>query len=161
MHKLRISPVRADRLYQQNHTGLYRSDDRGETWVDIGAGKGLSSTFGFAAAVHPRNADMFYAVPLTSAESRFFPDGRAVVWRTQDAGASWQRLTAGLPQRNAWQVVLREGMATDGWDPLGLYFATTTGEIYASRNEGETWTECASRLPQVLSIDAGALAPEG
>lgn len=156
MHKLRISPVRADRLYQQNHCGIYRSDDRGENWIDIGTGRGLPSTFGFAAAVHPRDADTFYVVPLEGAETRYFPEGRAAVWRTRNAGASWERLSAGLPQQDAWQVVLREGMAVDGQDPLGVYLATTTGEVYASRDEGETWRECCRHLPQVVSVEAAA-----
>jgi photosystem II stability/assembly factor-like uncharacterized protein len=151
VHKLVMSPVDLDRLYQQNHCGMHRSDDGGHTWVEIT--EGLPSDFGFAAAAHPHDRDTFYVIPLDPGHGRCMPDGRAAVWRTRDAGSTWQRLERGLPQRNAHLGVLREGLAIDSLDVPGLYFGTSTGQVFASADEGETWTEIASYLPAIASVE--------
>ena len=131
---------------------MYRSDDGGVSWQSIE--KGLPSTFGFPAAVHPRDPATLFLVPLNGdTAGRFVPDGRAAVWRTRDAGANWQALRAGLPQENAFIGVLRQAMATDRHDPAGVYFGTTTGELYASADEGETWTTVAKHLPAIHSVE--------
>ncbi|HEY6075674.1 MAG TPA: hypothetical protein VIV36_02475, partial [Gaiella sp.] len=104
VHKLVMSPVETDRLYQQNHVGMHRSDDAGQTWVEIT--EGLPTEFGFAAAAHPHDRDTFYVVPLDPGHGRCMPDGAAAVWRTRDAGSTWQRLDQGLPQRDAHLGVL-------------------------------------------------------
>ena len=106
-----MSPVDRDRLYQQNHCGMHRSDDGGHSWVEIT--EGLPTEFGFAAAAHPHDRDSFYVIPLDPGHGRFMPDGSVAVWRTRDAGATWRRLDSGLPQRDAYLGVLREGMAID------------------------------------------------
>ena len=85
------------------------------------------------------------------------PDGRAAVWRTSDAGSSWQRLDEGLPQRDALLGVLREGMAIDTLDEPGLYFGTSTGQVFASADEGESWNEIASYLPGVASVEVAVI----
>ena len=151
VHKLVMSPVDRERLYQQNHCGMHRSDDGGRSWVEIT--DGLPTDFGFAAAAHPHDRDNFYVIPLDPGHGRCMPDGRAAVWRTRDAGATWQRLDRGLPQRDAFLGVLREGLAIDSLDEPGLYFGTSTGQVFASADEGESWREIASYLPAISSVE--------
>jgi len=86
------------------------------------------------------------------------PEGHASVWRTRDAGESWNRLDQGLPAENAWVGVLREGMAIDTYDSPGLYFGTSTGQVYASADEGESWSEIASYLPAISSVEVATVA---
>ena len=151
VHKLVMSPVDDQRLYQQNHVGMHRSDDAGRFWTEIT--EGLPTEFGFAAAAHPHDRDTFYVIPVDPGHGRTMPEGRAAVWRTRDAGSSWERLDEGLPQRDAHVGVLREGMAIDARDEPGVYFGTSTGQLFASDDEGETWTEIASYLPGIRSVE--------
>jgi photosystem II stability/assembly factor-like uncharacterized protein len=155
VHKLVMSPADHDRLYQQNHCGMHRSDDAGRSWTEIT--EGLPCDFGFAAAAHPRDRDSFYVIPLDPGHGRCMPEGHAAVWRTSDAGSSWRRLDAGLPQRNAHLGVLREGMAIDALDSPGLYFGTSTGQVFASADEGESWDEIASYLPGIASVEVAVI----
>ena len=149
VHKL----VRSDdtRMYQQNHVGMHRSDDLGHSWTEIT--EGLPTEFGFAAAAHPHDRDTFYVVPLDPGHGRTMPDGCATVWRTQDAGSSWHALRNGLPQQDAHLGVLREAMAIDSYDTPGLYFGTSTGQLFASNDEGASWSEIASYLPAISSVE--------
>jgi photosystem II stability/assembly factor-like uncharacterized protein len=156
VHKLVMSPVDRQRMYQQNHVGMHRSDDGGLSWVEIT--DGLPTEFGFAAAAHPHDRDTFYVVPLDPGHGRFMPDGKAAVWRTRDAGSSWQRLDRGLPQEDAYLGVLREGMAIDSYDSPGLYFGTSTGQLFASSDEGDSWAEIASYLPAISSVEVAVIA---
>jgi photosystem II stability/assembly factor-like uncharacterized protein len=156
VHKLVMSPTDNDRMYQQNHVGMHKSVDGGHTWTEIS--DGLPSEFGFAAAVHPHDRDTFYVIPLDPGHGRVMPDGRASVWRTRDAGESWSRLDRGLPERDAHLGVLREGLAIDALDVPGLYFGTSTGQVFASADEGESWSEIASYLPAIASVEVAVLA---
>jgi len=156
VHKLVLSPADHQRMYQQNHCGMHRSDDQGQSWVEIS--EGLPSDFGFAAAAHPHDKDTFYVIPLDPGHGRVMPEGHAAVWRTRDAGSSWQRLDRGLPERDAHLGVLREGMAIDGYDVPGLYFGTSTGQVFASNDEGESWNEIAGYLPAISSVNVAVLA---
>jgi photosystem II stability/assembly factor-like uncharacterized protein len=152
VHCLVAAPGEPQRLYQQNHCGMYRSDDGGRQWASIEAG--LPSSFGFAAAVHPREAATLYLMPLNGDSiGRYPPDGRAAVWRTRDGGGTWQALRAGLPQEGTYFGVLRQAMATDRLAPAGVYFGTTTGALFASADEGEHWTCLAQHLPTILSVE--------
>jgi photosystem II stability/assembly factor-like uncharacterized protein len=151
VHKLVMSPVDSERLYQQNHVGVHRSDDAAQSWVEIT--EGLPSEFGFAAGAHPHDRDTFYVIPLDPGHGRVMPDGAAAVWRTRDAGETWQRLDRGLPQEDAYLGVLREGMAIDTHDTPGVYFGTSTGQVFASGDEGESWSELASYLPSITSVE--------
>ncbi|MFE0754798.1 WD40/YVTN/BNR-like repeat-containing protein [Inquilinus sp. NPDC058860] len=152
VHCLVMAPGKAERLYQQNHCGMYRSDDGGRRWDSIEAG--LPSSFGFPAAAHPRDADTLFLLPLNGdIKGRFVPDGRAAVWRTRDGGTSWQDLRRGLPQENAYFGVLRQAMATDRLDPAGVYFGTSGGALFASADEGESWDCVAQHLPSILSVE--------
>ena len=154
VHKLVQSPDR-DRLYQQNHVGMHRSDDGGQSWNEIT--EGLPSEFGFAAAAHPHDRDTFYVVPVDPGHGRVMHDGKASVWRTSDAGSSWKRLDNGLPQRDAHLGVLRQGMTIDGYDEPGLYVGTSTGQVFASADEGDSWTEIASYLPGIASVEVAVV----
>ena len=155
IHKLVRSPVDGDRMFQQNHVGMHRSDDTGETWTEIT--EGLPTEFGFAAATHPHDRETFWVVPLDPGHGRTMPDGHAAVWRTRDAGSSWQQLDRGLPQQDAHVGVLREAMAIDPHDVPGLYFGTSTGQLFASTDEGESWSEIASYLPSISSVEVAVL----
>jgi photosystem II stability/assembly factor-like uncharacterized protein len=155
VHCLVMSPSDETRMYQQNHVGMHRSDDQALTWTEIS--DGLPTEFGFAAAVHPHDRDTFYVIPLDPGHGRTMPEGRAAVWRTQDAGSSWQRLDKGLPQEDAYLGVLRRGMTIDREDVPGLYFGTSTGQVYASADEGESWGEIAGYLPGISSVDVTVL----
>jgi len=155
VHKLVRSPAESGRFYQQNHVGMHRSDDGGRSWTEIT--EGLPTEFGFAAATHPHDRDTFYVIPLDPGHGRVMPQGRAAVWRTRDAGSSWERLDEGLPQRDAYLGVLREGMAIDSDDVPGVYFGTSTGQVFASVDEGETWTEIASYLPGIASVEVAVV----
>jgi photosystem II stability/assembly factor-like uncharacterized protein len=150
VHKLVRSPVDGDRMYQQNHVGMHRSDDCGHTWVEITGG--LPTEFGFAAATHPHDRDTFYVIPLDPGHGRTMPDGKAAVWRTRDGGSSWQRLARGLPHDNAYIGVLREAMTTDDRDAPGLYFGTSTGQLFASTDEGESWSQIGGLFPGITSV---------
>ncbi len=151
VHRVAISPADPSRMYQQNHVGMHRSDDAGRSWTEIT--DGLPTEFGFAAAAHPHDRDAFYVIPLDPGHARCMPDGAAAVWRTRDAGESWERLGRGLPQSGAHLGVLRMAMATDGHDIPGLYFGTSTGQVFASADEGDTWQEIANYLPPVWSVE--------
>lgn len=152
VHALVMAPGIPNRLYQQNHCGMYRSDDGGESWQSIEAG--LPSSFGFPAVAHPRDPNTLYLFPLNGdSVGRLAPEGKAAVWRTRDGGATWQDLRAGLPQENAFLTVLRQAMATDSLDPAGVYIGTTSGEVFASADEGGTWTCIARHLPTVTSVE--------
>lgn len=152
VHCLVKAPGAADLLYQQNHCGMYRSEDGGKTWQSIEAG--LPSSFGFPAAVHPRDPATLYLVPLNGdSAGRYVPDGKVAVWRTRDGGRTWQDLRVGLPQRNAFVNVLRQALANDRLEPAGVYFGTGSGALYASADEGETWSCIAEHLPTITSVE--------
>jgi photosystem II stability/assembly factor-like uncharacterized protein len=152
VHCLVMAPGMPDRLYQQNHCGMYRSDDGGRQWTSIEAG--LPSSFGFPAAVHPRDPSTLYLLPLNGdSAGRYVPDGKAAVWRTRDGGETWEDLRTGLPQGNTYFGVLRQAMATDRLEPAGVYFGTSTGSLYASADEGDSWSCVAQHLPTVLSVE--------
>jgi hypothetical protein len=152
VHKIVRHSERPDRLFLQNHWGLYRSDDGADTWIDIG--HGLPSDFGFAMAMHPHDPDCVFIVPVESDEFRCTPEGRLRVYRTHNAGASWEPLTRGLPQQGAFETVLRDGMVTDSLDPAGIYFGTRSGKLYASRDAGKTWKQVLDGLPQIVCVNA-------
>lgn len=153
VHKLVMAAGEPERLYQQNHCGAYRSTDGGLHWHEITAG--LPSEFGFAMVTHPRDPLTVWNIPLTTPEKgRHMPDGATAVWRTHDGGDHWIRGDAGLPQRDAYLGVLREAMARDDLDPVGVYFGTSTGHLYGSADGGEHWDAIATTLPPIWSVEA-------
>ena len=156
VHKLVMAAGQPDRFYQQNHCGVYRSTDGGRQWQDISAG--LVSEFGFVFGAHPRDPATGWVIPLSHPEEgRYAPGGSLGVWRTNDSGDSWQRHGDGLPQENAFVGVYREAMAVDRLDPVGVFFGTSTGQLYGSADEGETWSVVAENLPPIWGVEAVAL----
>ena len=152
VHKVAQSKQKPERMYLQNHWGLYRTDDRGESWTDIA--NGVPSDFGFPIAVHPSDPDTAWIIPLESDMFRCTPEGKLRVYRTRDAGASWQAMSKGLPQQDAYETILRDAMAVDASDPAGIYFGTRNGKLFGSQDEGESWSEIADGLPPVVSVRA-------
>jgi photosystem II stability/assembly factor-like uncharacterized protein len=155
VHKHVIAPTDLSRMYQQNHVGIHRSDDGGRSWTEIT--EGLPSEFGFPAAVHPHDKDTFYVIPVDPGHARTMHDGKASVWRTRDAGSSWQRLSDGLPQEDAYLGVLREGMTNDHLDSPGFYFGTSTGQVFGSIDEGDSWSELTGYLPAISSVEVAVI----
>jgi photosystem II stability/assembly factor-like uncharacterized protein len=153
VHHLERAPAQPERLFMQFHGGVYRSDDAGETWVDIGTG--LPSDFGFPLAVHPTDPDRAYVIPLTADSDRVTPEGRVRVYETGDAGASWAARGDGLPQQHAYLTVLREAFDRAGEDDeFELYFGATSGDVFGSPDAGATWASAATHLPPVYSVSA-------
>jgi photosystem II stability/assembly factor-like uncharacterized protein len=138
----------------QFHGGVYRSDDAGESWVDIA--KGLPSDFGFPMVVDPNDPDRAFVIPLVGAEDRVTPEGRLRVYETGDRGATWSARGEGLPQEDAFHTILRQAFCHDRRDPLGLYFGTEQGEVYTSGDRGATWSLAAGHLPPVTSVRAAS-----
>ncbi len=155
VHRLVLHPAQPDRLYQQGHTGTYRSDDRGESWIEIT--EGLPSDFGYAVASDPNDPDSVFVIPEESSDVRTTVGGAITVYRSQDAGANWQPLTQGLPQQNAYVTILREAIDTDGLEPCGVYFGTSSGHLFGSCDGGESWELIAGYLPRILSVAAGVV----
>ena len=151
VHKLVRSAVDPELLFQQNHCGAYVSADGGCSWREVTAG--LPSEFGFAAAAHPTAKGTFYLAPLQADSFRAFPDGAMTVWRTRDGGESWEPLRGGLPQRGAYLASYRAAMATDASGPAGIFLGTTTGQIFASADDGDNWREIARYMPPILSLE--------
>jgi len=156
VHKVVHHPARPERLFLQNHWGLYRSDDWGDNWTDVA--NGVPSDFGFAMQMHPHDEDTVYIVPLQSDEFRCVPEAKLRVYRTKDGGDSWKPLAKGLPQKDAFETILRDAMSADAMDPAGVYFGTRSGKLYASANEGGSWAAVAEGLPPIVSVVAAAVA---
>lgn len=152
IHRLYVHPAGGGRLYQQSHCGTYVSSDRGESWEEITTG--LPSDFGYALVGDPLDPDTVYVVPEQSSQLRAVAEGRLRVYRSRDAGRSWSACQTGLPQENVFVTILREGLESDGLDPLGLYLGTTSGHLFRSRDAGDSWTLEAGFLPGILSVRA-------
>ena len=160
-HCVRMCPSNPDRLYQQNHCGIYRLDRPSDTWVRIGKNMPKRvGDIGFPMVVHPRDADTAWVFPMdgTSVWPRTSPDGKPAVYVTHNAGKTWQRKDTGLPQDQAWWTVKRQAMTADTQKNIGLYFGTTSGEVWASRNEGEKWICIAQHLPEIYAVETAELA---
>jgi photosystem II stability/assembly factor-like uncharacterized protein len=159
VHALAHDPHNADLIYRQDHRGVYRTSDGGDSWELIENGLPESHlgddhvcSFGFPIAMDPASQSVF-VVPMEGDSFRFPHDGRLTVYRTRDGGDSWQGFSSGLPE-DCYTNVLRQALALDGRDPCGVYFGTTSGSVYSSADCGETWSRIAVDLPKVLSVEA-------
>jgi photosystem II stability/assembly factor-like uncharacterized protein len=158
-HCVRLHPLRPDRLYQQNHCGIYRLERADDRWVRIGDNMPRDvGDIGFPVELHPRDPDTAWVFPMdgTDVWPRTSPDGRPAAYVTRDAGESWTRCDSGLPSR-AWFTVKRQAMTVDAADPVGVFFGTTSGEVWGSIDEGETWTCIAAHLPEIYSVEHASL----
>lgn len=158
-HCVRFAGGDPDRLWQQNHCGLYRLDRPSTEWIDIGGGMPKAvGTVGFPMVPHPRDPDTAWIFPMDGSDvwPRVSPGGRPACFRTADAGRTWKRLDTGLPRAQAWWTVKRQAMTQDARDPVGLYFGTTSGEVWGSRDEGRTWKLLVRNLPQIHAVEAFA-----
>lgn len=156
-HCVLLHPADPDRLYQQNHCGIYRLDRPGTRWVRIGDAMPRNvGDIGFPIVAHPRDPDTVWVLPMDggSVWPRTSVDGRPCLYRTRDGGRSWRRQDKGLPRRNAWHTVKRQALAADDRDPVGLYFGTTSGELWSSADEGASWGQIAAHLPHVYCVVA-------
>jgi hypothetical protein len=159
-HCVRMCPTNPDRLYQQNHCGIYRLDRPSKRWTRIGKNMPEKvGDIGFPLVVHPRDAETAWVFPMDGQTvwPRTCPDGVAAAYGTRDGGASWKRLSKGLPESQTWWTVKRQAMTVDGCAPVGLYFGTTGGQIWASNDEGESWRCIEQHLPEIYSIEAATL----
>jgi hypothetical protein len=159
-HCVRMHPLMPDRLYQQNHCGIYRLDRPSKTWVRVGRSMPAKvGDVGFPMVLHPRDPDTCWVFPMdgTDVWPRTSPGGMPAVYGTRNAGRTWQKLAAGMPKGQAWLTVKRQAMAADDRDPVGIYFGTTSGEVWGSRNEGAGWSCLSRHLPHIYSVETATL----
>lgn len=155
MHKLLVHPVEPGVLYQQNHVGVYRTTDHGDSWQRIDAG--LPHDFGFGLALNVHDPDTCYVIPLEPHEYMFrATDGALCVYRWRKNG-KWRKLAKGLPRDNAYVSVLRQAMTSDALKPCGVYFGTAGGQVFASSDEGASWELAAGYLPPIQSVTAAVV----
>jgi photosystem II stability/assembly factor-like uncharacterized protein len=155
-HCIRLCPSNPDRLYQQNHCGIYRLDRPSKEWTRIGRNMPKPvGDIGFPMVVHPRDADTAWVFPMDGQTvwPRTSPDGKPCAYVTRNGGKRWQRLDAGFPKQQAWWTVKRQAMTADARDPVGLYLGTTSGELWMSRDEGKRWICIARHLPEIYAVE--------
>ncbi len=164
-HCVRACPSQPDRLYQQNHCGIYRLDGWGEggsdTWDRIGRKMPKRvGDIGFPMVLHPRDADTAWVFPMdgTDVWPRTSPDGRPAAYVTRNGGRTWQRLDAGLPEGQAWWTVKRQAMTADALSTPALYLGTTSGELWIGRDEGARWSNIARHLPEIYAVEVAERA---
>jgi hypothetical protein len=155
VHRIAMHPSKPNVLFMQKHWDVNRSDDGGDSWHEVSGN--LPSDFGFPIDVHAHEPNTIYVIPMKSDSEHYPPEGKLRVYRSRTGGNEWEALTKGLPQRDCYVDVLREGMAVDSLDPCGIYFGTTGGQVYASSNAGEDWTAIVRDLPPVLSVEVQTL----
>jgi hypothetical protein len=151
VHNMHRAPMRPERLFMQFHGGVYRSDDAGESWIDIGIG--LPSDFGFPMMLDPGDPDSAYVIPLTADTDRVTPGGQVRVYETRDAGATWTARGDGLPNHDSYLTVLRQAFGGTGEGAeLELYFGATSGDLFGTGDAGASWSCVARHLPPVYSV---------
>lgn len=155
-HCIRMCPSNPDRLYQQNHCGIYRLERPSDVWIRIGRAMPRHvGDIGFPMVVHPRNDHVAWVFPMdgTTVWPRTSPGGKPASYITRNGGKTWKRLDTGFPERDAWWTVKRQAMAADARDPVGLYVGTTSGEVWSSRDEGLRWSCLTRHLPEIYSVE--------
>jgi hypothetical protein len=155
-HCVRLHPELPDRLYQQNHCGIYRLDRPGERWQDIGGAMPKNvGPIGFPMVLHPHDPDTLWVFPMDGSNvwPRVSPGGKPAVYRSVNGGTTWQRQAKGLPKSQGWLTVKRQAMTADASRPAGIYFGTTSGSLWGSRDEGRSWKTIAAHLPHIQSVE--------
>lgn len=158
-HCVRLHPMNPDRLYMQNHCGIYRMDRSEGVWDRIGKKMPKKiGDIGFGILVHPRDTETAWVFPMdgTTVWPRTSPAGKPAMYVTRDGGKSWSRQDKGLPAEQAWFTVKRQAMCVDTGKPVGVYFGTTSGEVWASRDEGESWKSIVQHLPHIYCVEHAA-----
>jgi hypothetical protein len=155
VHRIAIHPNRPDTLFMQKHWDVMRSDDGGDSWREVSGN--LPSDFGFPIAVHAHEPETIYVVPIQSDSLHYPPEGKLRVYRSRSGGNEWEALTKGLPQKDCYVNILRDAMAVDTLEPCGIYFGTTGGQVYASADDGDSWSAIVRDLPAVLSVETQTL----
>jgi photosystem II stability/assembly factor-like uncharacterized protein len=156
-HCVRLHPLAPDVLWQQNHCGIYRMERAQGKWARVGEKMPKKiGDIGFPMVLHPRDPDTAWVFPMDggSVWPRVSPGGKPAAYVTRNAGKTWQRQDAGLPREQGWFTVKRQSMSADAGDPVGIYFGTTAGELWASRNEGAKWNCIARHLPEIYAVEA-------
>jgi photosystem II stability/assembly factor-like uncharacterized protein len=156
VHKIATHPDHPERMFLQNHHGVYRTRDGGAHWDSIA--DGLPSDFGFPIVVDPHDPDTVYVFPLVADGERIPPNGEPRVWRSRDAGDTWTPLAEGLPRDQFYTAVMRDAMCADDNAPTGLYLGSRDGCVWSSNDAGDSWGLVASHLPDVLCVKAGAVS---
>jgi photosystem II stability/assembly factor-like uncharacterized protein len=156
VHRIAMHPSRPNVLYMQKHWDVMRTDDGGDSWIEVSGN--LPTDFGFPIDVHAHDADTVYVVPIKSDSEHYPLDGKLRVYRSRTGGNEWEELKKGLPERNCYVNVLRDAMAVDTLEPCGIYFGTTGGQVYASADSGDNWSAIVHDLPPVLSVEVQTLA---
>ncbi len=156
-HWIALAPTNPDRLWQQNHCGIYRLDRPGEKWERIGKAMPKDvGDIGFTIVPHPRDDKCAWVFPMDGSTvwPRTSPDGKPAVYRTRDGGRKWERQDKGFPKKQGWFTVKRQAFCSDAAKPVGLYLGTTGGEVWASTNEGGRFVQIAAHLPEIYSVEA-------
>ncbi|MEJ2133050.1 MAG: glycosyl hydrolase [Gammaproteobacteria bacterium] len=159
-HCVQMHPANPDVLVQQNHCGIYRIERPADTWVRVGRNMPEDvGDIGFVVGLHPRDTDTCWVFPMdgTDVWPRTSPDGKPAAYVSRDAGASWQRQDNGLPARG-WFTVKRQAMSVDSCDSVGVYFGTTSGEVWGSVDEGESWQPLVQHLPEIYAVEVATVA---
>ena len=153
-HCVQLHPQRPDRLWQQNHCGIYVIDRPDVKWRRVGNNMPKEiGDIGFPMTIHPRDPDTAWVFPMdgTAIWPRTSPGGKPAVYSTRDAGISWQREDRGFPQEQAWWTVKRQAMCADTAEKVGLYLGTTSGEVWASTDEGKSFAPLFTHLPHIYA----------
>ena len=155
VHRMALHPSRPDVLFMQKHWDVMRSDNAGDSWREVSGN--LPTDFGFVIDVHAHEPETIYVVPIKSDGEHFVHEGKLRVYRSRTGGNDWEALSKGLPQKDCYVDVLREAMAVDRFDPCGVYFGTTGGQVYVSADGGDSWNAIVRDLPAVLSVEVQTL----
>jgi photosystem II stability/assembly factor-like uncharacterized protein len=155
VHRIALHPSRPDVVFMQKHWDVMRTDNAGDQWREVSGN--LPTDFGFVIDVHAHEPETIYVVPIKSDGEHFPPEGKLRVYRSRTGGNEWEALTKGLPQQDCYVDVLRDAMCVDSFDPCGVYFGTTGGQVYASADAGDSWAPIVRDLPAVLSVEVQTL----